>query len=62
MSDLFRVNWQAINLASGVKISLGLVVMMMLTHLTGEPWLVTALVAMIGISLLHFWHKRKSSA
>jgi len=48
MGDLIRLNWQAFNLAAGIKVSLGLVVIMVLTHLTGEPWLASALAAMFA--------------
>jgi hypothetical protein len=48
MSDLFRFKWQAFNPVSGTKIAIGLIVMMVLTKLTGETWLATGLVAMLA--------------
>ena len=46
MGSLFRLEWQTFNLAAGIKISAGLVVMLVLAELTGESWLATALAAM----------------
>ena len=48
MSDLLRFNWHAFDLSSGIKVSSGLIIMLILTQLTGESWLATALVAMFA--------------
>lgn len=48
MSELIRFKWQAFDPASGTKVAIGLIVMMVLTHLTGETWLATGLVAMFA--------------
>ena len=48
MSELIRFKWQSFDPLSGTKIAIGLIVMMMLTKLTGKPWLATALVAMFA--------------
>lgn len=48
MGNLFRLEWQAFNFVAGIKISAGLLVMVTLTHLTGESWLATALAAMFA--------------
>ena len=48
MSELFRFKWQAMDPASFIKVSLGLLVMMALESLTGETWLATALVALLA--------------
>ena len=48
MSDLVKFNWQAFDTWAGVKIAVGLVVMLALTQVTGESWLATALAAMFA--------------
>ena len=48
ISDLLRCNWGAFNLSAGIKVSSGLLAMLILTHITGESWLSTALVAMFA--------------
>lgn len=48
MRDLLRFNWRSFEIKTGVKISLGLLVMLILTELTGESWLTTALVALFA--------------
>lgn len=48
ISDLLRFNWGAFSLSSGIKVSSGLLVMLILTQITGEAWLATALVAMFA--------------
>jgi hypothetical protein len=39
MAELFRINWQALSIPATIKVSLALLIMMVLTHLTGETWL-----------------------
>jgi hypothetical protein len=46
MAELFRINWQALSIPATIKVSLALLIMMVLTHLTGETWLATAMAAM----------------
>jgi hypothetical protein len=46
MVELFRINWQALSIPATIKVSLALLIMMVLTHLTGETWLATAFAAM----------------
>ncbi|MGI9240599.1 MAG: FUSC family protein [Verrucomicrobiales bacterium] len=48
MRELLQFNWRAIDHAATVKISIGLIVMLVLTKLTGQPWLATALAAMFA--------------
>lgn len=48
MGDLFRFRWQSFDPASGTKVAIGLIVMMVLTSVTGESWLATGLVAMLA--------------
>ena len=48
MGELFRLNWRAVSLSATVKVSVGLLVMMALSALTGETWLATALAAMFA--------------
>jgi hypothetical protein len=38
MSSLLQLNWKTFDLAAGIKISTGLTLMLLLTHLTGESW------------------------
>ena len=46
MNNLFRLDWQNFNLKAGIKVSAALVIMLVLTHFTGETWLATTLAAM----------------
>ena len=49
MSNLIRFNWrEGFDAASGIKVALGVFIMMVLTQLTGEPWLATGLAAMFA--------------
>lgn len=48
MRELLQFNWRAVDHAATAKISIGLLVMLGLTELTGQPWLATALVAMFA--------------
>ena len=47
MSELIRFNWQAFDLVAGVKVAIGLIVIIVLMQMTGETWLATGLVAML---------------
>lgn len=46
MGDLIRINWRAIDPLTTAKVSIGLLVMLLIDHLTGESWLVTGLVVL----------------
>ena len=48
MSDLLRFNWRAFDPAAGIKVGVGLVVMIVLTSATGETWLATGFAAMLA--------------
>lgn len=46
MGSLIRLDWSQFNLLAGVKVSTALVIMLLLTHVTGESWLATTMAAM----------------
>jgi len=46
MDNLFKLQWQNFDLKAGIKVSSGLVIMLLLTQVTGESWLATTLAAM----------------
>ncbi len=46
MNDLFRFNWQAFDTASGIKVSLGAIVIFALAAMTGEDWTATSFVVL----------------
>ena len=46
MRDLIQFNWRAFNATATYKVALGVIIMMLLTSLTGESWLATGLVAL----------------
>ena len=46
MDNLFKLQWQHFDLKAGIKVSSGLVIMLLLTQVTGESWLATTLAAM----------------
>ena len=46
MTSLFKLQWQSFDLKAGIKVSSGLIIMLLLTQLTGESWLATTLAAM----------------
>ena len=46
MDNLFNLQWQNFDLKAGIKVSSGLVIMLLLTLVTGESWLATTLAAM----------------
>jgi hypothetical protein len=46
MRELIQFNWQAFNTLAGIKVGVGLIVMLLLQSLTGESWLTTGLIAM----------------
>ena len=48
MRELIQFNWQAFNPLTGIKIGVGLIIMLLLEHLTGETWLTTGLIAMFA--------------
>lgn len=48
MRELIRFDWQAFDFADGAKVAIGLVVMLLLAHLTGEPFLATGLAALFA--------------
>ena len=47
MRELIQFNWQAFNTLAGIKVGVGLIVMLLLQSLTGESWLTTGLIAML---------------
>jgi len=48
MRELIQFNWQAFNPLTGIKIGVGLIIMLLLQSLTGETWLTTGLIAMFA--------------
>jgi hypothetical protein len=44
MKELTQFNWQAFDPAPGIKVVIGLLVMLVLTSATGQPWVATSLV------------------
>ena len=48
MGRLIRFNWQAFDLAATIKVTVGMALMLVLVHMTGEPWLATALAALFA--------------
>ena len=48
MNELIRFNWQAFDPAPGAKVLIGLVLMLVLTSVTGQPWLATGLVVLFA--------------
>ena len=46
MRELIQFNWQGFNALAGIKVGVGLIVMLLLQSLTGESWLTTGLIAM----------------
>ena len=48
MKDLIQFNWKAFNTVSGAKLAIGVVVLMLTEGLTGESWMITALVAVFA--------------
>ena len=46
MRELIHFNWQGFNTLAGIKVGVGLIVMLLLQSLTGESWLTTGLIAM----------------
>ena len=48
MGRLIRFNWQAFDLAATIKVTVGMALMLVLVHATGEPWLATALAALFA--------------
>jgi hypothetical protein len=48
MNDLIRFNWRAFDPISGIKVTIGFIVIMALTKLTGETWTATGLVVLLA--------------
>ena len=48
MRELIQFNWQAFNPLAGIKVGVGLMIMLLLQTLTGESWLTTGLIAMFA--------------
>ena len=46
MGSLLRLDRNQFNLLAGIKVSTALVIMLLLTHFTGESWLTTTIAAM----------------
>ncbi len=48
MSELFRINWAGFDAPTGLKVAIGLLVVLLLAALTNQPWMATGLVMLFG--------------
>jgi len=48
MRELIQFNWKEFNPLAGIKVGVGLMIMLLLQTLTGESWLTTGLIAMFA--------------
>ena len=48
MGEILRMNWQAFDLVSGIKVTLAAAIIFGLEAVTGESWLATGLVVLFA--------------
>ena len=48
MKELTQFNWKAFNSVAGAKFAIGVVVLMVAQSLTGESWMITAMIALFA--------------